>query len=101
MGEGYEDEVVLENINRVVLPAYYELVAAATQGDEKEKPSKAERDREKTEAGKSSPPQGLSHTSPAPFGTLHCLRNLRIRVMHRFENCIRSFNSLCSVATGQ
>ena len=64
--------MVLENINRVVLPAYYELVAAATQADEKEKPSKAERDREKTaEAVKSSSPQGLSHTSPAPFGTFH------------------------------
>lgn len=63
--------MVLENINRVVLPSYYELVAAATQSDEKEKPSKGEK--EKTgEAGKSSSPQGLSHASPAPFGTF-CL----------------------------
>ena len=69
--------MVLENINRVVLPAYYELVAAATQGDEKEKPSKAERDQEKTsDPVKSSSPQGLSNTSLAPFGSTFFIENV-------------------------
>lgn len=59
MGEGYQEDVIFENISRITLPTYYDLVleAAAKEAQEKQPPA---------HPAAAPPSAKLSTTTPQP-----------------------------------